>query len=153
MSFSSAEFYHGLLLADNSVKCRLLTDLPNTLVDGNYNHCCIIVDNTESSIVFIDTSHSGFRERYGDSEEGSKFNDGESLLVLEHVRQLLSASVLESDIAVISPYNAQVSLLKSILLPLYPLIEIGSIDGFQGIITPVSLLWKAERKRLSSYHS
>jgi DNA polymerase alpha-associated DNA helicase A len=42
------------------------------------------------------------------------------------------AGILPSSIAIISPYNAQVALLSSILKPQYPEIEIGSVDGFQG---------------------
>lgn len=91
-------------------------------------------ENTECPLVFIDTSHSGFQERSesDNAGEGSKFNDGEASIVHRHVQELIAAGVNELDIAIISPYNAQVALLNSILKVVYPLIEIGSIDGFQG---------------------
>lgn len=40
--------------------------------------------------------------------------------------------MLPSCIAVITPYNAQVALLSTLLHPRYPDLEIGSVDGFQG---------------------
>lgn len=36
------------------------------------------------------------------------------------------------DIAVISPYNAQVNLVTSLLKQTYPQLEVGTVDGFQG---------------------
>ncbi len=51
---------------------------------------------------------------------------------MEHVKKLINSGLKEHDIAVISPYNAQVALIRSVLKPIYPALEIGSIDGFQG---------------------
>jgi hypothetical protein len=44
----------------------------------------------------------------------------------------IQAGVPASSIALISPYNAQVALLSSLLHTRFPDLEIGSIDGFQG---------------------
>lgn len=41
----------------------------------------------------------------------------------------LAANVPADKIAIISPYNSQVSLLASLIHPEYPEIEIGSVDG------------------------
>lgn len=45
---------------------------------------------------------------------------------------LLEVGLASKDIAIISPYNAQVNLLKRALAKQYPDLEIGSVDGFQG---------------------
>lgn len=45
----------------------------------------------------------------------------------------VNVGILPSQIAVISPYQAQVTLLTSLLRPKYGLaIEIGTVDGMQG---------------------
>jgi ATP-dependent RNA/DNA helicase IGHMBP2 len=48
------------------------------------------------------------------------------------VKQLLAAGLKEPDIAIITPYNGQVEVLRNLLLPAYPKLEIRSVDGFQG---------------------
>jgi superfamily I DNA and/or RNA helicase len=51
-------------------------------------------------------------------------------LVLKKVQALLDAGVAPADVAVISPYSAQVRLLRERLKQ--PELEIDSVDGFQG---------------------
>ncbi|KAL0586748.1 hypothetical protein ABG067_003590 [Albugo candida] len=62
----------------------------------------------------------------------SKFNGGEALLVDIHVRSLIEAGVSPRDIAVVTPYNKQVQVLKSRLSKVFKDLEIRSVDGFQG---------------------
>lgn len=62
----------------------------------------------------------------------SKCNPLEALLAARHARSLIEAGVREGDIAVITPYNAQVSLLSNLLKHEFPGLEVGSVDGFQG---------------------
>ena len=62
----------------------------------------------------------------------SKANPSEAALAARHVRALIAAGVREEDIAVITPYNAQVALLASLLKSEYPGVELGSVDGVQG---------------------
>lgn len=38
----------------------------------------------------------------------------------------------EEEIAIVTPYQAQVSLISSLLHDLYPSMTIGSVDGLQG---------------------
>ena len=38
----------------------------------------------------------------------------------------------QDEVAVITPYNAQVHLLRSLLLEEFPSLEVRSVDGFQG---------------------
>src|SRR6202041_1688230 len=63
-----------------------------------------------------------------------KSNDGEAALVRRHVRSLVAAGVRPDDIAVITPYNAQLAVLSRALKGRdeFRGIELGSVDGFQG---------------------
>lgn len=106
------------------------------------------VDETREPLVFIDTQGGDFPEKTEDEEEeeekkkkgvtkrslygDSKRNEGEAMLVREHVRCLVEdGGVRAEDVAVVSPYNAQLALLAP-LKEQYPGIELGSVDGFQG---------------------
>jgi hypothetical protein len=53
-------------------------------------------------------------------------------LVAKHVQKLLDLGVRQEQIAIITPYNGQVELLRTTLLPERPKLEIRSVDGFQG---------------------
>jgi ATP-dependent RNA/DNA helicase IGHMBP2 len=57
---------------------------------------------------------------------------GEADIVYSHVQSLLKLGIQEEDIAIISPYNEQVELLRRMLGTEHPAIEIKSVDGFQG---------------------
>lgn len=64
----------------------------------------------------------------------SKYNEGEAKIVIDHYKQLLGEGVDPSQIAIISPYSAQVSLIRESLqeceASTQP--EVNSIDAFQG---------------------
>lgn len=135
MSFPSAEMYENRLVAAPAVANRLLTTLPYPVAD---------TDDTREPLIFYDTQGGDFPETTTDSGGGgaphskrslltdSKSNETEAALAACHVISLLSAGVHESDVAVITPYNAQLSLLSSLLHSKYPAVELGSVDGFQG---------------------
>eukprot|EP01027_Heterolobosea_sp_BB2_P010775 GEZU01015771.1.p1 GENE.GEZU01015771.1~~GEZU01015771.1.p1 ORF type:complete len:457 (-),score=170.22 GEZU01015771.1:61-1431(-) len=123
MRWSSDEFYEGKLVAHDSVKDHLLSDLPG--VDSSE-------DETVTPLLLIDTAGCDFNENQTADSEESKSNEGEANLVVEHVKRLFSAGVREQDVAVIAPYSAQVQLLKSKLLDEHQFMEIGTVDGFQG---------------------
>jgi DNA polymerase alpha-associated DNA helicase A len=99
-------------------------------------------EDTVEPLVFFDTQGGDFPERTEEDTGGqvkasillgdSKSNDMEAAAVGMHVRNLIDAGVKDEDIAVITPYNAQVALLSSMLKEKYPNIELGSVDGFQG---------------------
>jgi superfamily I DNA and/or RNA helicase len=57
---------------------------------------------------------------------------GEAGLVVLVVKTLINAGVNPEDIGIITPYNAQVRLLKLSLSPSFPNLEIGSVDKLQG---------------------
>ncbi|KAM0680757.1 hypothetical protein GINT2_001030 [Glugoides intestinalis] len=76
----------------------------------------------ESKILLIDTSYFGYQEG---SDEHSKMNQGEAALVQKVVEWLKKKG--ESEIGVISPYSAQVRLLRDLLD-----VQVETVDGFQG---------------------
>ena len=127
MMLSSREFYENKLLAHESVQNRLLIDLQDVQK----------TEETESPLMFIDTTGSDFYES-SDSGTGklslddSKYNQGETDQVIRYLRFLVDLGVPPDEVAIISPYNAQVNLLKLALKEEFPSVEIGSVDGFQG---------------------
>jgi DNA polymerase alpha-associated DNA helicase A len=127
MNFSSIQFYEGKLIAHDSVKSHTLIDFPNT------EKC----EETESPLIFLDTTGADYMESIDNSSTGmklddSKFNEGEANVILAYIKRLKNWGIQDEDIAIISPYNAQVDLLKLSLREDSPLIEIGTVDGFQG---------------------
>lgn len=66
------------------------------------------------------------------ADEESKANDGEANLVCRHVKDLIKSNVKQEDIAVITPYNLQMELIRAKLHTKYPKVEVKSVDGFQG---------------------
>ncbi|KAI4096473.1 MAG: hypothetical protein LQ344_000981 [Seirophora lacunosa] len=139
MSFPSAAIYDSQLLAAESVASRLLTGLAYRVDD---------TDDTREPLIFYDTQGGDFPElditRSDEAPESksalllqdstSKSNPSEVLVVARHVAALLDAGVRGEDIAVITPYNAQVGLLRAALKDKEGCgaVEVGSVDGFQG---------------------
>lgn len=133
MRFPSDEIYESKLIAANSVKGHLLTGLPYLVKE---------TDDTISPLVFWDTQGGDFPEKSEADDDtknprasimsDSKSNEMEALLVKHHVRNLIAAGVSAEDIAVVTPYNAQLALLAHDLKERFPGIELGSVDGFQG---------------------
>ncbi|KNG45444.1 P-loop containing nucleoside triphosphate hydrolase protein [Stemphylium lycopersici] len=134
MRFPSDELYDSKLIAADFVKERLLTDLKYE-VQGT--------EDTQEPLVFWDTQGGDFPEKVEDegvigkggkgmSLGDSKSNEAEAALVKMHVGNLIDAGVKAEDIAVVTPYNAQLALLAGMLKEAYPGIELGSVDGFQG---------------------
>ncbi|KAF2502212.1 DNA-binding protein SMUBP-2 [Lophium mytilinum] len=134
MRFPSDELYEGKLVAAEAVKARLLTDLPYEVKE---------TEDTKEPLVFWDTQGGDFPEKTEDEEIGkkagkgmslgeSKSNELEAALVKLHVSNLVEAGLKPEDIAIVTPYNAQLAVLSQLLKERYPGIELGSVDGFQG---------------------
>ncbi|KAF2028834.1 DNA-binding protein SMUBP-2 [Setomelanomma holmii] len=133
MRFPSDELYESKLIAADFVKDRLLKDLPYEVKS---------TEDTQEPLVFWDTQGGDFPEKTEDdavtkASKGmtigdSKSNEAEAALVRMHVSNLIDAGVKPDDIAVVTPYNAQLALLAGMLKETYPGIELGSVDGFQG---------------------
>jgi ATP-dependent RNA/DNA helicase IGHMBP2 len=119
MEFPSREFYAGQLVAHDSVAGHRLCDLEG--IEES--------ELTTAPLWFIDTAGCDFDEVLGPDGQ-SRSNPGEARLVVAHVQRLLDAGLTPDQVAVITPYNAQVHALREALD--LPGLEIDSVDGFQG---------------------
>ena len=108
MRYPSDALYGGKLRAHPAVARHALDDAPLEL---------------------IDTAGRGFEDEMPQDGD-SKLNPGEAELVAAEVRKLLEL-LPPQDIAVISPYDAQVQKLRELLRDVSDL-EIDTVDGFQG---------------------
>jgi DNA polymerase alpha-associated DNA helicase A len=108
MRFPSDELYESRLVAADFVKDRLLVGLPYEVKE---------TEDTQEPLVFWDTQGGDFPEKAEDdavtkgkgmSLGDSKSNEAEAALVKMHVNNLIEAGVKAEDIAVVTPYNAQV---------------------------------------------
>lgn len=120
MEVSSEEFYGGKLEADESVADHTLEELG------------VEEDSTlepEVPVTFVDTKKVDAVER---TPEGStsKENPREAEEVEKYVEEALKQGVDPEDVAVISPYDAQVDLLQRRIGR--ENLEIKTVDGFQG---------------------
>jgi DNA polymerase alpha-associated DNA helicase A len=109
MKFPSDELYESKLVAADAVKERRLIDLPYKVRE---------TEDTTEPLIFWDTQGGDFPEKNEEEAVGkkggkglmseSKSNDQEAVLVRYQVKRLVEAGVKADDIAVITPYNAQV---------------------------------------------
>ena len=109
MRFPSDELYESKLIAAEGVKARLLTGLPYDVEE---------TEDTFEPLIFFDTQGGDFPEKSEEDEAEkkgkasmmgeSKSNEMEAALVKQHVQNLVDTGLRPEDIAVITPYNAQV---------------------------------------------
>lgn len=123
MNFSSREFYDGLLVANERNKLAK-------------------VYPSDTPLEFIDTAGTAFFEQQHPDTKSS-FNPDEADLMIKHL-QLYTAEVLNAgydlpeSIGIISPYKAQIGLIKlkletsDLAAELLKKITVNTIDGFQG---------------------
>ncbi len=127
MNFSSRKFYEGALVADPLVAGHLLKDLSNVKTEGF----------DETPVIFLDTAGLGYEEEIEDGTE-SRYNSEEAKLVMTELKRLIKAGVPPGEIAIISPYSAQVKLLTGMIMGEksepgdLASLEIDSVDAFQG---------------------
>ena len=97
MNWSSNAMYQGELTAHSSVSQRLMTDLVKDSEEELLN----------TPLMFLDTAGSLMYEGIDEeSDNDSKYNNGECDLVIQVLKELLSYGVQKSDIGVITPYSA-----------------------------------------------
>lgn len=123
MEFSSRQFYHGRLKADPSVANRLVSPI-------------------DKPLMWVDTSRCNFSEQQSRSLSRSNHEEAKLLMktLMDYVKLIGMEHLLREqvDFGIISPYKAQVRLLRKymrnnkILKPLRHLITINTVDGFQG---------------------
>jgi hypothetical protein len=146
MSISSEYIYRNELVAAEGVKDRTISDLAmksaEQIVDG-------LMDSPTTTLFWFDTTGAN----YGDSEEkleeeegakplpsvlstASKLNEGESEIVSIVYSDLRNNQGLSKDqIGIISPYKAQVDLIRNQLNLVEKdgeRCEVSTVDGFQG---------------------
>ncbi|KAM6160185.1 DNA-binding protein SMUBP-2 [Erethizon dorsatum] len=121
MHWASEAMYLGQLRAHPSVEGHLLRDLPGVAA----------TEETGIPLLLVDTASCGLFE-LEEEDDQSRGNLGEVRLVSLHIQALVDAGVQAGDIAVITPYNLQVDLLRQSLEHKHPELEIKSVDGFQG---------------------
>lgn len=122
MNWSSKELYNSKIKAHSSVAAHLLYDFEDVKKTSS----------TEATLLLIDTAGCDMEEKK--DEEESTLNEGEAEVAMAHARRLVQSGVLASDIGIITPYNAQVVLLKMMKSNEDKLkdMEISTVDGFQG---------------------
>ena len=118
MRFPSDELYESKLVAAEAVKARLLTELPYDVKE---------TEDTIEPLIFFDTQGDDFPEKSEeenvDKKAGkgmlgeSKSNEMEAVLVRRHVQNLVDAGLKPEDIAVVTPYNAQVRMIAVFRAP------------------------------------
>ncbi len=119
MQFSSEQFYGGTLEAHETVASHLLHDLPIVKLSLL----------TIEPVTFIDTAGADWDEELEPDGESKRTPD-EGAFVLRKVRQLQAAGLSPRDMAVITPYAAQVRWLREQWDS--DDLEIDTVDGFQG---------------------
>jgi superfamily I DNA and/or RNA helicase len=123
MEFSSRHFYHGKLKADPSVAERLVSPI-------------------DKPLMWIDTSLCDFGEQQSRSLSRSNHEEAKLLMktLMDYVKLIGMEHLLreQTDFGIISPYKAQVRLLRKylrnnkMLKPLRHQISVNTVDGFQG---------------------
>ena len=95
-------------------------------------------DDTIEPLILVDTAGFSFYECSADDGEDtgmglSRWNEGEASICVEHVKDLIKAGTGPDQIAIISPYAAQVRFIKDLLhSESIEGVEVGTVDGFQG---------------------
>ena len=111
MRFPSQALYGGRLRAHPSVAGWRLDDAP---------------------LVLVDTAGAGMEEAAPEGSD-SRVNEGEAALAAREVERILALGVAPADVAVISPYDAQVQRLRQLLADrVAGGLEVDTVDGFQG---------------------
>lgn len=152
--FPSETLYDNRLISSQTVAKRTLLTLrpvPDEVRDD-------AKETLEPTVVFFDTAGCEFFERSeaganddiklvkGALGEGSKSNENEAVVVVKWAKKLvgflwlceslffvkISLGIPAAEVAVVTPYQAQVSLISSMLLEEFPEMTIGSVDGLQG---------------------
>ena len=123
MEFSSRQFYHGQLKADPSVADRVVSPI-------------------DKPLMWVDTSQCDFGEQQSRSLSHSNHEEAKLLMktLMDYVKLIGMEHLLREqvDFGIISPYKAQVRLLRKymrnnkMLKPLRHQITINTVDGFQG---------------------
>ncbi|XP_039115419.1 DNA-binding protein SMUBP-2 isoform X1 [Dioscorea cayenensis subsp. rotundata] len=122
MNWSSKELYDSKIEAHSSVARHVLYDIEGVQRSSS----------TESALLLIDTAGCDMEEKK--DEEDSTMNEGEAAVAIAHAKRLVESGLHATNIGIITPYAAQVVLLKTLRSKEGKLkeLEISTVDGFQG---------------------
>ncbi|KAI3497995.1 hypothetical protein L1887_33675 [Cichorium endivia] len=122
MNWSSKELYNSKIKAHASVAGHTLHELEGVQKSSS----------TEPTLLLIDIAGCDMEEKK--DEEESTLNEGEAEIAINHAKRLIQSGVRASDIGIITPYSAQVVLLRVLRTKDDKLkdLEISTVDGFQG---------------------
>ncbi|MGM0369616.1 MAG: IGHMBP2 family helicase [Bacillota bacterium] len=126
MSFSNNNFYAGQLEAAKQVQSWTLQDLGIDLPSGNAPEEQVL--SSKKAISFLDTCGMNVAE-YSPRETTSVHNQLEAELVTEFIEQISRTGLELNQVAVITPYRAQVDLIQRLSKEN---VEVNTVDGFQG---------------------
>jgi superfamily I DNA and/or RNA helicase len=137
--WASGELYDNRLTAPEVVATRTLAGLPEA-------HAAALADTPV--LLLIDSAGCGMDESPQHASGGgggvaadaaasseSKSNEGEARAALAHAARLIAAGVPAAVIGVITPYAAQVALLRQLRADAgasLSALEVSTVDGFQG---------------------
>jgi superfamily I DNA and/or RNA helicase len=122
MAFPSQAMYDNRLEAAPGVAEHTLADLPGVQDDPL----------RPTPFLLIDSAGKGWEEAQTD-DDPSVSNPEQAERTAAEVRRLLSRGLAPEQIAIIAPYDAQVRLLRALLVEERQAgLEVNSVDGFQG---------------------
>ena len=123
--WASGELYGNSLTAPAHVASRTLVGLPGVAAAAEL-----------PVLLLIDTAGCDMEESGGGSGAAeSKANEGEARAALAHAARLVAAGVPASCVGIITPYAAQVALLRELRAEsgaALAALEVSTVDGFQG---------------------
>ena len=140
MRFSSDWFYHNMVQSAPEVKYRSILDLdlPITWIDTHPYPSLISEGRTPNSLPLPEGGEAGGAEGVSYSNESEATL---TLLSLQAYFEMIGKERILSerlDVGIISPYRAQVQLLRRLIRkreffkPYRSLISVNTVDGFQG---------------------
>ncbi len=122
MAYPNAATYGGALRAAPDVAAAVLMEVSGVREDAS----------RQGPFVLLDAVGRGWEEER-EGEDPSTRNPGNAERVVAEVRRLVSRGVMPGDIGVITPYQAQVRLIRDGVADLLDAgLEVSSVDGFQG---------------------
>ena len=128
MKFPSFQFYGGKIKSFEKVKKISLRDLK--LKRPNFDSFFNFILDFKKPLVFVDTAK--IPEKWESQREGStsRENHFEAFLVMKILKKFLKIGAKRNQIGVITPYDDQVKLIRSLLED--EKCEVKSVDGYQG---------------------
>jgi ATP-dependent RNA/DNA helicase IGHMBP2 len=122
MQFPNDSMYEGQLKAAPEVAARVLSELPGVVSDPL----------RPGPLVFLDSAGQGWSDRRS-RDQPSTSNPGQAERVAVEVRRILRRGLAPTELALITPYDAQARVLRDALRAEVDAgLEIGTVDGFQG---------------------